>query len=170
MLSHRPIRVQDDYLSAIDISFHAFFISLCGLQWISDIFFLPFVHLNFSGGVKCSICEVGTYSNASGASSCRSCWYSGNQCGTGDTVANQSCNRCNRLRVRQVQNRSASDSGPAYVCRFGDGPIFPELDCLLLPLPDGIKDNCRFESSLSCRWPAAKDEDDQKLRCTLRGA
>lgn len=124
----------------------------------------PGSYSSVAGSANCSDCGIGEYSNASGATSCASCWASGNQCTTDDIASSQSCARCNRLRVRQVENSSASH--PVFACRFGDGPVFPELPCLLPSIPR-LKNSCDFERSLSCTWRPINGEDTNLLQCTV---
>jgi hypothetical protein len=123
---------------------------------------IPRLLLLLTGATACSNCAFGTFSNIFGSTFCHSCWMDSNSCSTADTLGR--CNRrCSRLRIRMLKDGESILLFPGerplttnFVCRFGDGPKFPQIACTLPPGPLGPKSNCSFESSLSCRWSNRK--------------
>ena len=104
----------------------------------------------FIGATACKGCPLGFFSVSVAASSfsdCSPCWSK--EAGPCGSVTKSSCHvkQCDRLRFRADTAR-----GPGqYLCRFGDGPTFPEFTCAI---PDPFfaqKSSCDYEDSLACK-------------------
>ena len=108
--------------------------------------------------IACGLGTYGTQSSASSASACVSCWSNDNS----QFKAKKQCLRHNQLRIRPADNASTfsfqSPGSQTFLCRFGDGDLFPEYPCSVPQLHSSVKTNCDFEAALLCRWRPMSEE------------
>ncbi len=112
-----------------------------------------------NGSSECLACPLGHFNDIDSARNCSSCWSETQ--GVCEPIAISKCTRCNSLRFRANPSKIPGE----YLCRYGNGPVFPEFECFI-PDPNMThKISCDYEASLFCSAQQPYEISNIELNC-----